>query len=307
MIPKRTGGFRPIVNLKALNKFVRPVHFKMEGIPLLQELIRPGDYFTKIDLRDAYLTLPLREEDRRFVQIKWGEVFYQFRTLAFGLSSAPWIFTKILKPVITCLRKQGVRLIIYLDDILLLNSCREGARKDFLLAREILENCGFLVNVEKSIGNPTQIIEYLGLIVNSLLLSLSLRQEKLFEILKLCGDLMKRETTSLREIARILGNLAWAVKCIPFAQAHYRALQRFHIRESSRSNGNLSTIVSLDKESRDNLAWWVENIVSLNGRAMAAVEPDIVIYSDASKKGWGEFKMVLRQEVLGRKMIGIDI
>jgi hypothetical protein len=189
----------------------------------------------------------------------------------------------------------------------LLNSCKEGARKDFLLAREILENCGFLVNVEKSIKNPTQIIEYLGLIVNSLLLSLSLRQEKLFEILKLCGVLMKRETTSLREIARILGNLAWAVKCIPFAQAHYKALQRFHIRESSRSNGNLSTIVSLDKESRDNLAWWVENIVSLNGRAMTAVEPDIIIYSDASKKGWGEFKMVLRQEVLGRKMIGIDI
>jgi hypothetical protein len=74
VIPKRTGGFRPIVNLKALNKFVRPVHFKMEGIPLLQELIRPGDYFTKIDLRDAYLTLPLRKEDRKFVQIKWGEV-----------------------------------------------------------------------------------------------------------------------------------------------------------------------------------------------------------------------------------------
>ena len=129
-------------------------------------------------------------------------------------------------------------------------------------------NCGFLVNVEKSIKNPTQIIEYLGLIVNSLLLSLSLRQEKLFEILKLCGDL----------------------HCIPFAQAHYRALQRFHIRESSRSNGNLSTIVSLDKESRDNLAWWVENIVSLNGRAMTAVEPDIIIYSDASKKVGGSSK-----------------
>ncbi len=144
VIPKRPGGFRPIVNLKALNKFVRPVQFKMEGIPLLQELIRQVDYFTKIYLRDAYLTLPLREEDRKFVQIKWGEVFYQFRTLAFGLSSAPWIFTKILKPVITCLRKQGVRLIIYLDDILLLNSCKEGARKDFYWPGKYWKIAGFL-------------------------------------------------------------------------------------------------------------------------------------------------------------------
>ncbi len=53
----------------------------------------------------------------------------------------------------------------------------------------------------------TQIIEYLGLIVNSLLLSLSLRQEKLVEILNLCNDLVKRKTASLREIAKILGNL----------------------------------------------------------------------------------------------------
>jgi hypothetical protein len=209
----------------------------MEGIHLLQELIRPGDFFTKIDLKDAYLTLPLRKEDRKFVKVKWGEVFYQFKTLAFGLSSAPWIFTKVLKPVITFLRKQGVRLIIYLDDILLLNNCEEGARKDFLLAKEILENCGFLINIEKTIEEPTQIIEYLGLIVNSLHLSLSLRHEKLVEILHLCNDLMKRETASLREISKILGNLAWAVKCIPFAQAHYRALQRFHINGNSRFNG----------------------------------------------------------------------
>jgi hypothetical protein len=119
------------------------------------------------------------------------------------LSSAPWIFTKVLKPVITFLRKQGVRLIIYLDDILSLNNCEEGARKDFLLAKEILENCGFLINIEKTIEKPTQIIEYLGLIVNSLHLSLSLRQEKLVEILYLCNDLMKRETASLRKFEGI--------------------------------------------------------------------------------------------------------
>ncbi|KAI9551304.1 hypothetical protein GHT06_002504 [Daphnia sinensis] len=258
VIPKRTGGFRLIVNIKALNSFVKPVHFKMEGIPLLQELIRPGDFFTKIDLQDAYLTLPLHKEDRKFVQIKW---------------------------------KKGVRLIIYLDDMLLLNSCKEGARKDFLLAREVLENCGFFISVKKSVDKPTQIIEYLGLIVNSLLFSLSLRQEKIVEILKLCGKLFKRKTASLREIARVLGNLAWAVKCIPFAQAHYRALQGFHITECSRANGFLNTTVTLDKESRDDLTWWVDNIESLNGRAMTAVEPDIIIYSDASKTGWGESKM----------------
>jgi hypothetical protein len=67
VIPKRSGGFRPIVNLKSLNKFVRPEHFKMEGISSLQELIRRDDFFVKIDLKDAYLTVPV--EDRTFFRI----------------------------------------------------------------------------------------------------------------------------------------------------------------------------------------------------------------------------------------------
>ncbi|KAK4035928.1 hypothetical protein OUZ56_028006 [Daphnia magna] len=47
----------------------------------------------------------LSKEDRKFEQIKWGG-FYQLRTLAFGFVRT-WLFTKILKPVITCLRKKG--------------------------------------------------------------------------------------------------------------------------------------------------------------------------------------------------------
>ena len=72
IIPKKSGGFRPIVNLKALNKFVCSPHFKMEGVSSLQEIIRPDDFFTKIDLKDAYLTVPLHREDRKFIQIRWG-------------------------------------------------------------------------------------------------------------------------------------------------------------------------------------------------------------------------------------------
>ena len=49
------------------------------------------------------------------------EQSFQFTCLPFGLSSAPWIFTKILKPVTALLREHGVRLIIYIDDILIMS------------------------------------------------------------------------------------------------------------------------------------------------------------------------------------------
>ena len=70
VIPKRSGGYRPIVNMKSLNKFIEYQHFKMEGIHVLKDIIRPLDFFTKIDLTDAYLTVPNFTEHKKFLQIR---------------------------------------------------------------------------------------------------------------------------------------------------------------------------------------------------------------------------------------------
>jgi hypothetical protein len=259
----------------------------MEGVSSLQEIIRPDDFFTKIDLKDAYLTVPLHREDRKFIQIRWGGQLFQFKTLAFGLTSAPFLFTKILKPIVTFLRFQGFRLVIYLDDILLLNSCKREAEREFLAATELLEKCGFVINIEKSIGTPHQVIEFLGLIVDSRNLSLSLRAEKVDEIIRLCRNLFSKGSAPLREIAKVLGLFAWAIKAVPFAQSHYRDLQRLYIEGCVRFENNLNSLVLLDSGSKINLSWWVANLTKCNGKPMLAVDPELTIYSDASNSGWG--------------------
>ncbi len=45
-VPKKDGGTRPIINLKALNLFVHKVHFKMEGIHMLKDVLKKGDWMT---------------------------------------------------------------------------------------------------------------------------------------------------------------------------------------------------------------------------------------------------------------------
>ncbi len=69
VIPKRTGGYRPIVNMKSRNKFIEYRHFKMEGIPVLKDIIRPLDFFTKIDLKDAYLPSPSFMSTKKFCSL----------------------------------------------------------------------------------------------------------------------------------------------------------------------------------------------------------------------------------------------
>jgi len=88
-VPKKDGGRRPIINLKRLNSFVEEVHFKMEGIHTLKDILKPGDWMTKVDLKDAYFMVPIAFRQRHLLQFQWQGTIYQFNCLPFGLSSPP--------------------------------------------------------------------------------------------------------------------------------------------------------------------------------------------------------------------------
>ena len=120
--PTKDGEFRPIINLKRLNQFVPYQHFKMEGLRDVKNMLSDGDLMCKLDVKDAYFTVPLSTRSRKLVRFRWKGKLYEFLCLAFGLGPAPRIFTKLLKVPISILRRLNIRLIIYLDDLLLMGS-----------------------------------------------------------------------------------------------------------------------------------------------------------------------------------------
>ena len=58
---------RPVINLRPLNNFLRHEHFKMEGIHVVKDLLRQGDWLTRIDLKDAYFAIPIHTQDRKYL------------------------------------------------------------------------------------------------------------------------------------------------------------------------------------------------------------------------------------------------
>jgi hypothetical protein len=179
----------------------------------------------------------------------------------------------------------GIRLVIYLDDILILNESKEGLLADIDI--DLLQSLGFLINWEKSIIVPTQTIEYLGLIVDSTDRSFSLPDCKATAVKKMCALALSEDRVKLRTLASIQRNFSWAIPAIPFAQSHYRSLQRFYISNAQRVGFNLESKVRLSPNVRLDLTWWVENIEKANGKMFFPREPDFEIFSDASLTGWG--------------------
>ena len=74
----------------------------------------------KLNLKDAYFSVPLEKKSRQFVRFRWSGNLCQFFCLCFGLGPASRIFTKLLKVPMTILRRTNIKIIIYLDNMLLI-------------------------------------------------------------------------------------------------------------------------------------------------------------------------------------------
>ena len=112
LVPKKDGSYRPVFNLRPLNRFMENSHFKMEGLPAVKELLQRDDWLCTMDLKDAYLSVAVVQDHRKFLRFTWEGKTLQFTCLPFGLSSAPRVFTKLLRPVMALLRRQGLRSVI---------------------------------------------------------------------------------------------------------------------------------------------------------------------------------------------------
>ena len=189
----------------------------MEDLFLLKEMLLKGDYMCKIDLKDAYFSVPLNPKSRKFVSFKWKDLTYQFLCLCFGLGPAPRIFTKLLKAPISLMRKLNVQLIIFLDDILLMAASVE----ELTLARDtliyLLQNLGFLINIKKSVLQPCQTIQFLGMEINSIDMTVTLPQEKKDHIVKQCQDLLRKSSVSLRELTQLIGRHCSSASTTPIS------------------------------------------------------------------------------------------
>ena len=116
----------------------------------------------------------LNKQSRKYVRFKCKGLLYEFLCLCFGVIAAPRLLTKLIKVLVSILCKLYIRIIVYLDDFIILRKILE----EIILSRDnviyLLQNLRFVINLKKSVLHPTQRIEILEIIINSLVMAVSL-------------------------------------------------------------------------------------------------------------------------------------
>ena len=129
-----------------------------------------------VDLKDAYYSIPILETDRKYLRFRWRENLYHFTCLPNGLSETPKKFTKILKAPCLHLRARGFANSAYIDDSALISDSFQGCEQNVYQTIQTMDSLGFTVHPEKSILIPQQILPYLGFILDSVQMKVTLTE-----------------------------------------------------------------------------------------------------------------------------------
>ena len=139
LVPKPHNRWRPILDLSK---------------PNLSETIRTtlqqGEWVTSVDFKDPNFHIPIQEQSRKYLKFHVGGRTYQFKALAFGLSTAPMAFTVVAKEVKLMAIHKGIRIHQYLDDWLVRARSHQVCLQHTQDLVKMCQQLGWLVNLTQA-------------------------------------------------------------------------------------------------------------------------------------------------------------
>ena len=120
----------------------------------------------KFDLKSGYHHVSIYKSHWKYLGFVWNvdgiPKYYVFTVLPFGLATACYVFTKIVRPLVRYWRGQGLRAVVYLDDGIIAVEGEEAASRASEAVKDDLRKAGFVIHVKKSQWEPTRNIVWLG-------------------------------------------------------------------------------------------------------------------------------------------------
>ena len=284
------GKKRLVLDLRYVNQFILMSKFKYEGLNVVPQLFSKGDFFITFDLKSGYHHVDIHDDCWSYLGFSWGsgpnKKYFMFKVLPFGLASACYVFTKLLRPLVKRWRSMGLRCIVYIDD----GICASMTKVECLAAKEILladlDKAGFILSLEKCALCPVQKGNWLGFIIDLANGSFLVPSDKITRLQSRIGSMNLSSFAYARTLASIVGQImSMSLAIGPVARLRTRALY-----SAINSRQSWSDKLLLSDDAKLELSFWKECIPMFNGQAIWFESGATrVAYSDASSSGYGGY------------------
>ena len=276
---KTSGLWTPVIDLSVFNRFIFKTP-KMETIQSVLLSVRQGDWMVSIDLREAYLQVPVHLDSRKYLRfVAFGKP-YQFWALCFGLSTAPQVFPRVMAPISTILHSLGIRMRRYFDDWLIQANSRKAVLQALSTVLSLCQELGVVVNPEKSNFVPAQRVQYLGKVLDAQTFGASLSRERIDKLMSLGDEFLTSRLQPTSTWLTLLGTLSSLSHLVPGGRLRMRALQLALHRSWDCLDDSL--LVSWSDDCLQDLLWWMDPERLLRGVSLSQLSPDLDFWSDAS-------------------------
>ena len=162
---------------------------------------------------------------RHFLRFLFSDTVYHFKVLCFGLSTAPQVFTGAMAPVSAVLYSMGIRMKRYLDDWLVQSSSRESLLKDLQTGLQLCHGLGIVFYPQQSNLVPSQVVQYLGVVIASTSFRASQSVERISRLLSTAAEFQSCASPTASLWLSLLGVLSSPAHLVPGGRLRVRSLQ----------------------------------------------------------------------------------
>jgi len=293
-VPKEDGSMRLIHDASmpidsCINSFVQEKSCSYMDLRAACKLIKQNNYLCKVDLKNAYRSVSLHKSNYKYTGLHWkfeGDSNFTYfcdTKLPFGASKSPSIFQRLSSAVCRIMKnKFNVLVISYLDDFLIIEESYDSCKQALSQLLKVLRMLGFHINYNK-ISVPSQQLVFLGVLINTVDMTLSLSDKKLAEFVSLLESFQNKSRATKRQLESLIGSLNWAAQVVQGGRPFLRRM--IDVKNTLKAH---SDKVILGKDFFADLFWWITFIKVCNGKTKILDDRPITsIQCDACTEGGG--------------------
>ena len=202
---KSDGGYRLILNIKSLNEYIDIKHFKMHGLKAILKLVERNRYIIVLEIK-------VEESFQKYLKFVWKRILYQFCVLPNRLSPCPSWFTKMLKAPLAELRKLKHDISAYIDDDMYLQgNTKTKCVNNIVATIKKLRPLHFTIHAGKSNLIPIQKLDILGFAIDSVAMTVSLKETKKKDLSNLISKTITKTFIKIRKLSQVIGKIVAAL------------------------------------------------------------------------------------------------